>query len=416
VIHAVTVKEPLDVGIVGAGTAGAAAAIFLARAGHRVTLYERVPDPGPVGAGIVLQPTGQAVLARLGLLGAIRDRGARIDRLRCETDARRTVVDIAYADVDERLFGIGLHRGVLFEALFDAARAEARVEVRLGLEIVSSERDGEGQVVIDASGTRHGPHAIVVVADGAGSRIDGGARRRVSSYRWGALWAVLPDAGEVYRGELYQVVSSARRMLGFLPTGRGPGERAGNVVSLYWSVRGDAVERWRADGLAPWKDEILRYDPRAEAVLGAIEDADQVLYASYRDVVMSPWHGDRAVWIGDAAHAMSPQLGQGANLALWDAMCLADAIDAHPRADDALAAYSRARRDHLGFYQLATRWLTPFFQSDSRALGWLRDVAMPIGLAIPWVRRRMVRSMAGIERGVVRAAFPIDAVKGALRP
>jgi 2-polyprenyl-6-methoxyphenol hydroxylase-like FAD-dependent oxidoreductase len=58
----------LDVGIIGCGTAGSAAALLLTRAGHRVTVYERVPGPGPVGAGIVLQPTGQHALSRLGLL------------------------------------------------------------------------------------------------------------------------------------------------------------------------------------------------------------------------------------------------------------------------------------------------------------------------------------------------------------
>ncbi|MFN7699424.1 MAG: FAD-dependent oxidoreductase, partial [Deltaproteobacteria bacterium] len=83
----------LDVGIVGAGTGGSAAALFLARAGHRVTLYERVEHPSPVGAGILLQPTGQAVLARLGLLGVILGRGARIERLRCRSASGRQIFD-----------------------------------------------------------------------------------------------------------------------------------------------------------------------------------------------------------------------------------------------------------------------------------------------------------------------------------
>jgi 2-polyprenyl-6-methoxyphenol hydroxylase-like FAD-dependent oxidoreductase len=411
------VREPLDVAIVGAGTAGAAAALFLARAGHAVTLFDRVEDPGPVGAGIVLQPTGQTVLARLGLLGPVRDRAARIDRLRCETDRRRTVIDLRYADVDARLFGLGLHRGVLFETLFGAARVEPRVRVALGSEIAAIERERERPCLRDSRGDRHGPFALCVIADGAGSKIaQPGVARRATPYRWGALWCVVPDPGSVYRGELYQVVRSAHVMLGLLPTGRGPGERAENVVSVYWSARGDAVDAWRARGLAPWKDEIRRLDPRAEAVLGAIDDPERVLWASYRDVVMRRWHGERVVWLGDAAHAMSPQLGQGANLALWDAMALADAIDAAPTLDQALAAYSRARRHHLGFYQWATRWLTPFFQSDSRVLGGFRDLAMPIAGRIPWIRRRMVRSMCGLERGIVRAALPIDAIAPALVP
>src|SRR4051812_31442322 len=75
--------EALRIGVVGAGTAGAAAAILLARAGHAVTLFERVATPGPVGAGITLQPTGQAVLARLGLLEPIVARATRLDGLLC---------------------------------------------------------------------------------------------------------------------------------------------------------------------------------------------------------------------------------------------------------------------------------------------------------------------------------------------
>src|SRR5690349_16927945 len=99
------------VGVVGCGTAGAAAAILLARAGCHVTVLERVPEPGPVGAGIMIQPTGQAVLARLGLLDAIAAKGARIDRLWFRTHTGRTLVDLHYAQVDQAWFGIGLHRG-----------------------------------------------------------------------------------------------------------------------------------------------------------------------------------------------------------------------------------------------------------------------------------------------------------------
>src|SRR5262245_38795532 len=117
----------MHIGIVGAGTAGAAAAAFLGRDGHRVAVFERVPDPGPVGAGITLQPTGQAVLARLGLLEAITARATPINGLLCRRPNGKPVVDLRYADVDPDLRGYGLHRGVLFETLFAAARATTGV-------------------------------------------------------------------------------------------------------------------------------------------------------------------------------------------------------------------------------------------------------------------------------------------------
>src|SRR5262245_34531140 len=155
----------LRIGVVGAGTAGAAAAILLARAGHAVTVFERVADPQPIGAGITLQPTGQAVLAQLGLIAPIASHGAPIDRLTCVRRGGRPLVDLAYAEIDPRLRGIGIHRGVLFETLFGAAREVAAI--RCDVAIASSAVDPAGRWLTDRRGDRHGPFDLVVAADGA---------------------------------------------------------------------------------------------------------------------------------------------------------------------------------------------------------------------------------------------------------
>lgn len=385
----------MRIAVVGCGTAGAAAALFLARAGHELTVYERVADPGPVGAGFILQPTGQAVMSRLGLLEPVLARGARIDRLICRTVRGKTVVDLPYADVDPELFGLGLHRGVLFETLFHAVRAEPGITVRCGV-AVDSLREVAG-------------FDLVVVADGAVSELhdDTAIPHSIRPYPWGALWFVAADPDRRYAGELFQVVDGARHMCGLLPTGVGP---TGQVVSLFWSLRADRLAAWRAAGLAAWKAEVLRFDPRAGFVLDQITDPAQVLFTQYRDVAMRRWHDPGIVFLGDAAHATSPQLGQGANLALWDAMVLADCVAAHP-ITGALAAYTRARRRHLAYYQFATRALTPFFQGDSRFLGWLRDLLFPISRWLGPLRRRMVRTMVGIDRGILRRPMPLADLK-----
>ena len=393
----------MKVAVIGLGTAGGAAGTLLAQAGHAVTLYERVPEPGAVGAGIVLQPTGMAVLARLGLVDRVVARGAPIRRLRCLGSSGRPVVDLHYRALGEDLYGVGLHRGVLFEALADAARA-AGVSMRCGVEIVGLRRAHAGRVLVDDDGQAHGPFDLVVVADGARSRLAAQVQpgRRQAAYPWGALWFVGVDEGARFAGELLQVVRGARRMLGLLPTGLGPGAGAQPLVSLFWSLRADRLDAWRSAGLATWKQDLLRLAPQAAPVLAQIESPAQVLYSAYHDVTMWPWDDGDAVVLGDAAHATSPQLGQGCNLALWDAMVLADCVAATDSVPAALDAYSRARQSHLGWFQLATRWLTPFFQGDSRLLGWARDVFMPMGTRLPWVRRLMVASMCGVANGLVR--------------
>jgi 2-polyprenyl-6-methoxyphenol hydroxylase-like FAD-dependent oxidoreductase len=399
--------RPLDVGVIGCGTAGSAAAIFLARAGHKVTVYERVPDPKPVGAGITIQPTGLHVLCRLGLYTYTVSRGSRIDRLLCETRARKPLVDLTYATVGDGLFGLGLHRGVLFEGLYSLVR-KLPIDLRTGIEIVDLARaTSKTSWFVDTHRRRHGPHELVVVADGARSQLrdDTSTSKRVERYPWGALWFVAKDtrdSDDPRTRLLHQVCDGNQRFLGLLPTGVGPLSGPGDpLVSMFWSIHGDRVDEWKKRGLEAWKKEIRELDEKETGpILDQITDIDQILFAAYHDVVMHRWATRNVVYLGDAAHATSPQLGQGCNLALWDAMTLADTLDAEPNdLAFALDRYSRARRDHLDFYQFATRWLTPFFQGDEAWLGTLRDLGMPIMGKLGLTNRVMTLSMLGVMDG-----------------
>lgn len=405
----------LDIGIIGSGFAGCATAAFLARAGHRVTLYDRVEEPEPVGAGILLQPTGISVLSRLGLAEAMLARGARVDRLHTTTARGRTLFDLHYGHLVPGLFGVGSHRGALFELLFGEAK-RAGADFRGGCDIAAVDERAASARLFSAGDELVGEHDLAVVADGARSRLRDRSPlvSRSRTYTFGALWFVGTDEDGRFAGQLTQLCDGTRRMLGFLPTGYGPGRATVPLVSLFWSLPLGAVDDWRRAGLAPWKRDILRYAPSAEPLLEQIQDVDQVLEAGYVDGVMRRFHQRAVVYVGDAAHSMSPQLGQGTNLALLDAAALADALAQSDDVPSALVRYSRTRRSHVRFYQLASRWLTPLFQSDRRFLAPLRDLGFPVLARIPPLRGQMLRALAGVKRGLVRKSFGVAPLRDAL--
>jgi 2-polyprenyl-6-methoxyphenol hydroxylase-like FAD-dependent oxidoreductase len=385
----------LRIGVVGCGTAGPAAATLLARQGHEVELFERAPECKAVGAGFLLQPSGMSVLRELGIEEEILAHAARVDRLHIVQPDGETLLDLKYGDLGENWFGCGLHRPVLLHHLMRVMDA-AGVTAKWGWEIISAERETGGWKLVSASGETSGGFDLLIICDGARSKLralvgNGGTNR---GYPWGAHWFIGENRDVFPENELHQIVEGTRKLGGFLATGRDLANSE-PLVSLFWSIRIADDEAIRSKPLDDWKAEILSLCPRANRLLDQISDWSQVMTARYGDVCMRRWHERDIVVLGDAAHAMSPQLGQGVNLALADAACLADCIAREPLAD-ALKEFQRRRCLPLAYYQFATRWLTPFFQSDHEWLVPVRQWMFRLLGKIPPAKGLMVRTMAGV--------------------
>jgi len=393
------VSGPYRVAVVGAGVAGAATAYLLARDGHRVTLLEQAPDPGPIGAGVLLQCSGQEVLRRLGVLDDVLAHAAELEELHARHLSGGTLIRTRYPELDPSCRAYGVHRGVLFRTLYRLVATQP-IDVRVACEVTARERERDGEYVRDRSGVRHGPFDLVVVADGSRSRLREvfGFRARVRRYAHGTLWVTGPSTA--VRGKLLQVVRGCRQMLGLLPLGDG-------LCSLYWGlpVRDFAAVKER--GLEPLKAEMLAFAPEAGELLDFVHDMEQLLFTGYQHVWVRRRHDDRVILIGDAAHAMSPHLGQGINLALVDAWRLAECLRSHPSPAAAFHAFTRRQREYLRYYSVVTYLLSPFFQSDWPVLGWGRDLALPLLPMVPWVKRQMLLTVTGQKGGFLRGRMTV---------
>lgn len=346
-----------------------AAALALARRGHTVTLLEAFAAPRPLGSGLLLQPTGLAALKALGLDEAIRAAGARVDKLEGKDTRGRRVMDLDYADWRPGAHGVGIHRAVLFDTLHDQL-APAGVEVITDARIVRIETPAR-PILHDQHGRIFGPFDLAIVGDGSASTLRTAVRPRARApvYPWGAVWTNAADPDGRFAGALRQVYHRAEVMTGVLPIGRGQ-------VSLFWSVPVKAMDAFLAGDFEAWRRERLgSLWSEAAALLEGRADWEGFSRAVYRDVSVGRWNREACVLIGDAAHGTSPQLGQGANLALVDAVELAARLERdHRPTAVAVRAWQDDRRGHTGIYQLASKALTPLFQAHGAFWPLMRDL------------------------------------------
>ena len=370
--------------VVGAGIGGVTVAAALGRKGWRVTLLERAPVLGEVGAGISVWPSAWKVLDGLGAVEHLGKAGvdAMQAGLRRPDGKWLARVESAVLEVPKLI-----HRARLHDAI--TATFGPEVTVRTGITITGLKQDPAGATVTTASGEEFRAD-LVIAADGLRSTIRGllhpehrGPRYSgYTAYRGISAVEQPDDGGETWgRGLRFGYVPLVDGRVYWYATAKvpeqspvGPGGHHGDVTGLF----GD------------WHDPI-------PAVLAATP-ADDVLRNDIYDLSLplAPFATGRVVLLGDAAHAMTPNLGQGACSAIEDACALAECLDRFGEQPAALAAYDADRRSVTTKLVRRSRLVGAVGQVENRAALAARDAVLTVvGRAARLAaRRRTARASA----------------------
>ncbi|MDG2468844.1 MAG: NAD(P)/FAD-dependent oxidoreductase [Pirellulaceae bacterium] len=393
----------MRIAVSGCGITGTAVAYFLAASGHEVVVFEQSRICGPVGAGLLLQPSGQAVLQEMGLLSDLEAKSQRLDGMqairRVGTNLWKSLVRLQYQWLEPNCYALGVHRGTLFELLLEAcleAGAKVITNARVESVIAVNAAAGNGKIRVQFSKDHpdepFGEFDFLIAADGSKSLLRQSCQIHSKSieYDYAALWATGPC--DFQSNELFQVVDGTQRLVGLLPIGDGK-------TSYFWGFRASEYEKLTGVDFAEWRKDAIQFCPESESLLLRFENWEQFTFARYRHVSLKIPYTENVIFLGDAAHATSPHLGQGVNLGLEDAICFAKEVDKLENFPNACRSFFYNRKRKLRYYQQLTRLLSPFFQSDGRLKGVLRDVFLPWLPRLPVVRREMLRTLCGTKNG-----------------
>jgi 2-polyprenyl-6-methoxyphenol hydroxylase-like FAD-dependent oxidoreductase len=395
-------QRPRKALIIGAGIAGPVTAIFLRRAGFDVQLFEAWPYSTGIGGGLQIAPNGMHVLAEIGLADEMIAAGSVCEAFEFLTQSGSRIASIN-RNMKQR-FGqpaVNMCRSALMEALVNKAWSEnvelhfekrlARIEDRADQPVVVHFTDGtsaEGDFVIGADGV-HSAVRQHVIPDGprpfdTGLIGFGGFVPRVLIEDFGVGQRVIATFGR--SGFFGYGFSSTDPETGAMWWSTQPSH--GVDAATFRAMDQDMMRRHLLDFHAGWHDPIPRI----------LQAADDIAVTDTLDVATLPtWSRGRTLLIGDAAHATSPHAGQGASLALEDAMRLGRLMALRKELRETFQAFEEERRGRAEKIVAIARRNGNSKHAFSATGAWVRDWMMR--LLVPLTSKGMDFMYAYDPRG-----------------
>ncbi len=318
--------------IIGAGIGGLTMALTLQQRGLSPVVYESAAAIRPVGAGIVMASNAMQVYRQMGISAQIARAGHRVSAMKITDERLRglSLIDLSRYEQQYGVHNVAIHRADLQGILADAIGWE---HIRLAKRLATVGREGAGFRLgfEDGSETATG---ILIGADGIRSvvrqQLFGAHTLRDARQR---CWRGLCDTRlpEQYNHTAYEAWGRGRRF-GFVRI---------NDRQVYWYAV--VSEGLLKDGEAGPAAQFRAFHPDIQAILAAT-DPDQVFMSELLDLrPTSRWQDGRVCLIGDAAHATTPNLGQGACQAVEDAYTIGRLLDGDRSIEEVFAGYERLR-------------------------------------------------------------------------
>lgn len=328
--------------IIGGGIGGLSTAIALSRASHAVTVIERDPDWSVYGVGIIQQANVVRAMAQLGVLDAFLDAACGFDAVEIYIPNGDRVARVPSPSlVPGKPANVGIGRRALQKVLGDSAQALG-ADIRLGLTVEALDDDGAGVDVRFSDGSAD-RYDIVVGADGVYSQ---------------TRQMILPDAEKpeftgqgVWRYNFPRPAGLDALHVYNGPIGVGLVPMSAEEIYLFATSAEPGNPHYaRADLAATMRAKLANTAPQIQALAAQISDNDGVVYRPLEAMMVhGRWSKGRVVLLGDAVHATTPHLGQGAGMAIEDAIVLAEELGKAETPQAAFAAYRDRRYERCRY-------------------------------------------------------------------
>lgn len=351
----------MKIAIVGGGIGGLTTALALLQNGQEVTIYESAPEIKPVGAGIVMANNAMQVFNKLGIREKIENAGCKISNIKITDAQLKTIssVDLSTFESKYGVHNVAIHRGDLQNILADAVGFQ---NIQLSKRLLTIEQGDDFKLTFDDNTSVNA--AVVIAADGIKSTVRnqlfGTGTLRDSKQRcWRGVSEF--DGTSKYEHEAFEAWGKGKRF-GFVKI---------SDKKVYWfTVINEALMKNNSNLSELFKE----FHPEILKIISETPQ-DQIIFSDILDLQpIQQWQKGKVCLIGDAAHATTPNMGQGACQAVEDAYVIGKLFGQGKSAEEVFAQYEKLRMAKA-HYIVNTSWRIGKVAHFENSLAiWLRNL------------------------------------------